>query len=329
MPQRQMSVRYGIAELFGYQIDCIPREIRNQLLEYSISSSISDYPQCPFRLPDRQGNRKCTKKGGVCSIRRYYNHNGLAERISGLEGTLTVTCPYRFHENNEIFRWVGEKVLEIEDINNLILTKEVYFLESPTQPSQLIIETDNTRESEESIESVGRIDLILADRRSISSDYLRWCALEIQAVYFSGKGMKSQFLSILKHNGETIPFPNASRRPDYRSSAPKRLMPQLQIKLPPLRRWGKKMAVVVDTHFFNWIGRMEEVRDISNSDIVWFVVAFNEQGIKATLRPDRTSFTTLERAIDGLTGGFPVALRTFENRIRENILRGEIDERIT
>src|SRR5262249_29127554 len=74
-----------------------------------------------------------------------------------------------------------------------------------------------------------------------NADPLRWCALEIQAVYFSGKSMGREFAAIAQHEGLAIPFPAAHRRPDYRSSGPKRLMPQLQIKVPHCdgggRRW--------------------------------------------------------------------------------------------
>lgn len=325
--RRQPRIRYGIAELFGVQIDCISKDERDNLLQYSLSSSIANYPVCPFRLPDKKGNRNCTKQGGVCSIRRYFNKDGLVDRLPGSEGSLTVTCPNRFHEDMEIFRWVGEQVLEIQNIKDLILSKEVFFLENPNQNKQTIFGGEE-KNIEKTNENVGRIDLILLDGRSLSTNYLRWCALEIQAVYFSGKGMKSQFKSILEYeDDDTIPFPNATRRPDYRSSGPKRLMPQLQIKIPSLRRWGKKMAVVVDNHFFNWIGHMEKVQDISNSDIIWFVVKFDEHGTRAKLLRDRMVYTTLERAIDGLTGGIPVALRIFENRIRENISKEEQDER--
>lgn len=311
MAERKPKIRYGIAELFGYQIDRITKDERDKLLKYSLSNSIKEYPRCPFRLADNKGERKCSKKGGVCSIRRYQDRAGLGERIPGIEGTLTVTCPYRFHENKEVFLWVGEQILDIKNNDDLIFSKEIYFLENPNQVLH------GQDKSEEQSENVGRIDLILVDKKSLHSNYLNWCALEIQAVYFSGEGMNSQFNSILGHSDETFPFPNASRRPDYRSSGPKRLMPQLQIKIPSLRRWGKKMAVVIDNHFFNWIGQMEEVRDVSNSDIVWFVVGFDEQGKKAALHRNKMSYTTLERAIDGLTGGTPVALPIFEERIRD------------
>ena len=105
---------------------------------------------------------------------------------------------------------------------------------------------------------------------------LNWCALEIQAVYLSGRSMNEEFRRIKDYEGEGPPFPGQVRRPDYRSSGPKWLMPQLQIKVPTLRRWGKKMAVVVDKHFFQSLGHMEEVGDLSSGDIAWFTVDFEE-----------------------------------------------------
>lgn len=113
-------------------------------------------------------------------------------------------------------------------------------------------------------------------------------------------------------------MPAARRRPDYRSSGPKRLMPQLQTKIPTLRRWGKKMIVVVDEAFFQSMGYMEHVPEISNSDVVWWLVDFvrDAPGEPFRLVTTRQVYTTLERAIEGLTGGNPVAKSEFEHRIR-------------
>jgi hypothetical protein len=163
------GIRYGIAELFGFQIDRLPTDERKRLLSYSVRDSISSYPPCPFRLPDKRGNRRCTKRGGVCSIRRYMNQNGLAERMPGAEGALTVTCPNRFHEEKVVFKWVGEHLLEVSNAEDLILSKEVYFLERPGQVGQEAAEDEGESEGED----VGRIDLILVDRRSLAADYLR------------------------------------------------------------------------------------------------------------------------------------------------------------
>jgi hypothetical protein len=67
---------------------------------------------------------------------------------------------------------------------------------------------------------------------------LRWCALEFQAVYFSGKSMENDFKAMGDWIGPGVPFPTVQRRPDFRSSGPKRLMPQLQIKVPTVTRSG-------------------------------------------------------------------------------------------
>ena len=95
-------------------------------------------------------------------------------------------------------------------------------------------------------------------------------------------------------------------------------MPQLQIKVPTLRRWGRKMAVVVDRAFFDSIGEMDNVTDLSNADIAWFVVRFEEVpgSPYSRLVRDEVRYTTLERSVDGLTGGKPVPKTVFEERVR-------------
>jgi len=79
------------------------------------------------------------------------------------------------------------------------------------------------------------------------------------------------------------------------------------------------MAVIVDRSFFDSIGEMDNVVDISNADIAWFIVKFEEiEGQKRTrIVRDEVRYTTLERSVEGLTGGKPVPLSVFENRIAE------------
>lgn len=43
-----------------------------------------------------------------------------------------------------------------------------------------------------------------------------------------------------------------------------------------MRRWGKKMAVVVDRDFFEQLAPMSRVRDVSNCDIAWFILGYEE-----------------------------------------------------
>jgi len=79
------------------------------------------------------------------------------------------------------------------------------------------------------------------------------------------------------------------------------------------------MAVVVERNFFDALGKMDDVKDASNSDIAWYVVKYDEGERQAVLKPDFVRFTTLERAVEGLTGGRPVSLEVFEARIREKL----------
>ena len=280
------SHRFGIGEWYGHSYVGLTSGERR-----TYSRSPGTQP-CPFRIK----GGSCTKKGGVCSFRLYGNDDGLAVPTLDDEDGLRVLCPRRFEEDMTIFQWVGETVLGTPTPE---MVAEIGFLKA---------EDGNTH--------VGRIDMVLANQRT-PSRALDWCALEIQAVYFSGKSMADEFRNIQSFRGEEAPFPSQTRRPDYRSSGPKRLMPQLQTKVPTLRRWGKKMAVVVDKHFFASLGHMEEVNDLSSGDIAWFTVDFEESddGRNFRLVQDKVHVTTLERATEGLTGGYPVTLTEFEEGI--------------
>ena len=278
--------RFGIGEWYGHSYVGLTSDERR-----AYSSSPETQP-CPFRI----NGGSCTKKGRVCSFRLYRNDDGLAVPTLGDEDGLRVLCPRRFEEDSTIFQWVGETILGTPTPE---MVTEIGFLKT---------EDGNTH--------VGRIDMVLANQKTPSKT-LDWCALEIQAVYFSGKSMADEFRNIQSFRGEDAPFPSQTRRPDYRSSGPKRLMPQLQTKVPTLRRWGKKMAVVVDKHFFASLGHMEEVDDLSSGDIAWFTVDFKEtdDGKSFRLVRDKVHVTTLERATEGLTGGYPVTLPEFEEGI--------------
>lgn len=116
--------------------------------------------------------------------------------------------------------------------------------------------------------------------------------------------------------GPGLPFPQGIRRPDFRSSGPKHLMPQLQIKVPTISRWGKKMAVVVDQPFWDSLGDISEVDHVSNCDIAWFVMDYRHNGKGFHMEPEDLHLTTLDRAVEGLTGGKPTSLADFEKSLR-------------
>lgn len=299
---RKKKTRFGIGEWYGRLFTDLTPE---QRLQYAtIQETLPDDREsmpCPFK------GGTCSKEGGVCSLRLYQEgEDGQAETVAGATGALRASCPSRFHEGLSAFLWAGETILENQ---RAIMVPEVGFLES-----------SKTTDSEGG-DDVGRIDMVIVERDETGpATPLNWCALEVQGVYFSGNKMELEFTAIRKAKGALL-FPVATRRPDYRSSGPKRLMPQLQIKVPTLRRWGRKMAVVVDRSFFDSMGEMVRKDDLSSCDIAWFIVRFEEVSgqCRAELVRDEAYYTTLEQAVDGLTGGKPLTKTQFESRIKDKI----------
>lgn len=297
---KAVAPRFGIGEWYGRSFVDMSDAERKEFARLAKRHSKATAPQCPF------SGKRCSKKGGVCTLRLYAatgTGNALAEPVEGLEGDLRTVCPSRF-KLDSVYSAIGRTMLGTAEP---LVATEVRFLQRPTGEDGEV--ADN--------EDVGNIDCVLVhpDRR-----LLRWCALEIQAVYFSGAGMGAMFDHILAFRRQGMPFPDAVRRPDYRSSGPKRLMPQLQIKVPTLRRWGKKMAVVVDQAWFrNNVIDVATVGDLSNCDIAWFLVGFDESTDPATLTVGEPEKQTLERAVEGLTGGYPVTLSEFETKIRNKL----------
>lgn len=189
----------------------------------------------PPPCPFQPGTPRCRKHGGVCSIQ------------SG-EDSPVITCPRRFEHGDLLPKWLAK----IVGFAEVYLASEVPFMRSPSTGR-----------------SAGRIDSVVAGDEGASS----WFGLEVQAVYFSGIGMQADFELLLQNEDALPPNPTAIRRPDWRSSSAKRLMPQLQAKVPTLRRWATKLAVAVDLPFFNAIGgpTKSPSQDLNDGDIVWLV----------------------------------------------------------
>ena len=255
---------------------------------------------CPFKAG--KDHPVCTKKGGVCSIRLYKETSSGIEPVAGDQGKIRSLCPWRFHEDHIAFAEIGKSLLGTDDP---VKVGEVGFLEST-----------GSLDSEEG-KDVGRIDMVLLKTASDGRKLEDWVAVEVQAVYFSGKKMGIEFEDIAAREGK-LSMPIIGRRPDYRSSGVKRLMPQLLTKIPTLRRWGKKMAILVDWAFFHSMGQMERTPHISNADIAWFLADFVEDPISGRYKLMIVDeiYTTLESATLGLTGGTPVAQGDFEARIK-------------
>lgn len=306
--QRISTGRFGIGEIYGHPFAEVDQARRRQVIQDAREASSI----CPFHHQKSGAARKCNKKDGVCSLRLFEAvEDGLALPVPAPAGNLRVCCPNRFHEHNTVNRWIAETLLGTSEP---IVVPEVNFLKPERGLTAGEADTDRTKEG------VGRIDSVLV-ARGVSE--MKWCAVEHQAVYFSGDAMGQEVVAAIENYDDRPHFPVGTRRPDYRSSGPKRLMPQLQIKVPTLRRWGKKMAVVVDESFFAALGRMDDIGEPSNADIAWFIVKFEFNNERWKLVPDRTCFVTLERAVEGLTAGRPVTLDEFESSIRSKLPASE------
>jgi phosphoribosylpyrophosphate synthetase len=127
---RPPSPRFGIAEWFGRDIlDLTPKERGDIALDLLRPKRERSERLCPFQA--RKQGAKCSKEGGVCSLRRYAPDQSaeteavMAKPVDGPAGALRVTCPYRFHHELEVLRWVGETILGDE---NPLIAAEVGFL---------------------------------------------------------------------------------------------------------------------------------------------------------------------------------------------------------
>jgi hypothetical protein len=297
MARRSPTPRYGIAEWFGSPFASLQPFVRLQLID-SIQPEKTQ-AACPFQ-PSKP---VCKKAGGVCSIRRYSPAAGDALDAVPTDAEITITCPNRFRDGLDIYRWIGGVVLGDE---KAVPLSEIGFLETRAQHGH-----------EVTSEEVGRIDSVLV---LPGTSPLKWCAVETQGMYFSGANMGDEFGAIKNAGGAAV-FPVGQRRPDYRSSGPKRLLPQLQIKVPTLRTWGKKTAVVVDESFLRCMGTLTTVSDLSHAEVIWFVVRVDESVTPHKLVRVKYLMSRLADSERSLNASDPVTQEVFETRIRERLMR--------
>lgn len=323
----EKSGRYGIAEWFGKDITSLSANERLNFSQISINQQKVGHsepaPLCPF-LSTLLPNARCNKTGGVCSIRKYAEgKDGIG--IPDAVPQIVTVCPSRFLEkiakDKSLFEWISEKML---DVSNPIIVKETPFLRkiSDTMRAQEI-ETDIDQEAKEEGKKAGRIDWILVKPDSMAGSELEWCAVETQALYFSGRKMNVEFEAYAENSAHVL-FPSGKRRPDYRSSGPKRLAPQLDVKVPVLRTWGKKVVVVIDRYFFKNMNTLADAypkakgeqakRD--NAEIVWFVVDYDEN---LNLKPYTVVYTNLESSINALNATEPLSKSDFTTALKEVI----------
>ncbi len=307
MAIRARTDRYGIAEWFGTDPANLDKRERSNLYLHSQKGHASRLP-CPFQQALTPG-AQCSKAGGVCSIRKYEElPSGSARTI---DDEVATVCPNRFLGQADLLRWAGEVLLQT---SHPIVVKEVPFLAKAGASG-----AGAKGEDSDSGRATGRIDWVLV-HPDISSP-LRWCAFETQAVYFSGKAMESEFKSWKDAPSRSSPFPNEIRRPDYRSSGPKRLAPQLRVKVPELRNWHAKTCVLVDRYFFNQMGQLQPVigsgdDKLANCEVVWLVADYSS---RSQMIRGEAIYARLDDSIAALNATESIGKVRFEQSLIDDI----------
>ncbi len=318
--RKTVAARYGIAEWFGKSIITMAPDERQRFGQLAAKQdqegSLIGAPICPF-LSTLIPAAKCNKASGVCSIRRY-----TPDGQPVVDDKVVTTCPSRFLQSvglgKSLFAWISQTML---DIPNATVVKETPFLRKIANVQRPVeIADDMKAEAKEEEKKAGRIDWILVNEATIRSTELEWCAVETQALYFSGKKMRPEF-DAYAHEPSPVLFPSGKRRPDYRSSGPKRLWPQLDVKVPVLRNWGKKVVVVVDRFFYSSMNTLSdpfprarsdrERRD--NADVAWFIVDYDEQ---LQLTAGEVIFTSLESSRVALNATEPLSKSDFTENLK-------------
>lgn len=299
--QNDQVTRFGIGEWYGYDITKISADERKLLAVEALKTK----PQrsqmlCPFQPGEER--TLCSKPGGVCSLRLYEEgQSGSAKKVGGVAGQLRTTCPKRFNQG-----WVAQK-----HVGNIILKDS-----EPLMTSEFALAWSGSR-AKGRTDGASRFDAILATWLTMEGFEEKWVALEVKSTYFSGDSMKREFEAIRDGKGKRLKFPVGNRHPDYKSSCDKRLLLQLQEKVTAIRRWGKKVAIVVDRPFFTSLGQIETVSDVSNADIAWVVVGYKPgPGAGSMIAVEETRYTTLEKMVEALTVKQPASRTEFEGRLR-------------
>ncbi len=226
---------------------------------------------CPF------GNSvpNCTKTSienplGVCSV-------------FSATGEVVITCPVRFQQH---WRIASDAAA-------------FFFL-----PGAAWTSLTEVRLKDSAGKSAGNIDVVLLAYDEIGriTDY---GSLEVQAVYISGN-VSTPFQHYMEapHDRADMDWRGQRNypRPDYLSSSRKRLAPQLIFKGGILNGWGRKMAVALNTGFYETLPALEEV-DQSEADLALFVydLVLDPAQNRYVLTLHKTVYTRFEAALLRIT----------------------------
>ncbi len=218
------SEKWGPSEWFGNPILGVTKAERLHLAQDALLPAADANRPCPHLTALTGLDWRCSKPGGLCAVQRYAR-NG-AGGVS-LTGDQVAICPSRI-VSKAVLGAIAKTVLG--PTVDAVLVKEVPYSVSLTK----------TLKNGEPA-SAGRIDWLLVD----VANPKRFCAVETQSVYMSGKTQDTTFQAFVDAMGD-MAMPPLYRHPDYKSSVPKRLAPQLESKARHLSSTSRKTVVLVD-----------------------------------------------------------------------------------
>jgi len=216
-------------------------------------------------------------------------------------GHVVVTCPIRFRQD-----WIIA-----DDAAAFFFPEKARW----TSLTEVRLEDKHGR-------SAGNVDVVLVsyDDRGRVVDF---GAIEVQAVYISGN-VRRPFEHYMedpkgRHAMDWVGQPNYPR-PDFLSSSRKRLAPQLIYKGGMLKSWGKKLAVVVDCHFFANLPELPETSQQA-ADIAWLIYELSYDPVQRRhgLTAVRVAYTAFAPALERITTTEPGVLAEFFDRLQTKL----------
>lgn len=228
--------KWGPSEWFGLSVDSLTDAERLAVAQDALKPCADAARACPHLSALTGGEYTCSKAGGVCAVQRYVQ---TAAGIS-LTGHRVAICPARL-VTRDVLKQLAHTVLGLSA--DVVLVKEVPYSLNMTK----------VKSSGEPAWA-GRIDWLLVD----GNNPARFAAVETQAVYMSGKSQDGTFHAFVASGGALV-MPPDYRHPDYKSSVPKRLAPQLESKARHLSSTSRKTVVIVDEFVFSNMATLAEI----------------------------------------------------------------------
>lgn len=165
--------------------------------------------------------------------------------------------------------------------------------------------------------AIGRLDFVLANEKTKA-----WAAIEVQTVYCSGSSIKEGLNKPRTAQGLAVD----AGRPDFKSSGPKRLIPQLLSKVPALEPGKRPLIVVVDAWWYRQAPRLKALIDKrveqnvsyekSEHGVIWAVLEANRCA-HATLK--YLAPTSLQESLDALIDFAPIDEATTSAKVAARI----------